>query len=59
MGSEFRKLNHLKSGQMGVILSKTILDPDKNVQISKSGFSNGGDPLKRYLFEIQSLKVGF
>ena len=34
MGSEIWKPNHLKSGQMAAILSKTIGNSDKNVQIS-------------------------
>ena len=33
MASELQKPNHLKSGQMAVILSKTIWNPDKNVWI--------------------------
>ena len=33
-GSEIQKPNHLKSGQMDAILSKTIWNPDKNVRIS-------------------------
>ena len=33
MGSEIRKPNHLKSRKMGVILSKTIWNPDQNIRI--------------------------
>ena len=32
MGPEIRKPNHMKSGQMATILSKTLWNPDKNFQ---------------------------
>ena len=34
MGSEIRKPNNFKFGQMAAILSKTICNPDKNVRLS-------------------------
>ena len=52
MGSEIRKLNHLKSGQMANILSKTIWNLDRNVQ-----FLNGWEFTKQWGSEIWPFEI--
>ena len=58
MESEIHKPNHLKSRKMAAILSKTIWNPNKNVQ-DLNGFQMVGtksDPLKTEQFAICSSK---
>ena len=60
MGSEFWKPNHLKSGQMATILSKTIWNPDTCVQIT-NGLKLKPDHLETGPFEsdLQNVLISY